>query len=650
MKNKNLLNLSKSLPGKLLLTLALVIGWGNFAWAQKSVPYSYGFENNDLATEGWTASELYSLSGIKASGAYGIVVYEGSYSFRFYNNYLYPEQYLISPELETSDTGIDVSFYYTTNIASYNETFSIGYSTTTAESSSFTWYEETPTSDTSWHLYERSFPSSTKYIALKYDYINDNSRLKIFFDDIKIEISETYKRPKYLTSSTSSSSATLSWTNGNDETAWQIAYSTKEDFDPDTEGVKVDVTENPYTLSGLIENVTYYAYVRSKYVVDEETHYSEWSNENSFILYSEAIINNGSTTSNYIPIYGGGVASLTQSQFIIPSLELTSIVNKYITKLTFFTNTASKKPSTISWGDATFEVYLNMVSTEKYSSTDKTYESWGTKVFNEAKLSVSDYKMEIEFDTPFLYTGNNLMIGFKQIVAGTNSAVEWFAYSRTYGNNYGINTYGSSTSVAYIVPKVTFAFVSSTVSATIGTNGYTTFACPRPLDLTTANLPSGLKAYKAAVNGTTVNFTEINQAVPANTGMLLEGTAGQTYAIPVADSGTTPEGNAFEVNSTGGTFTAESGYTYYGLKKNSDPLVFATFAPASVAIPTNKAYLKVANTSARELTCTFDDVTGISTVNHDAKADGQYFNLAGQRVAQPVKGLYIVNGRKVVMK
>lgn len=30
--------------------------------------------------------------------------------------------------------------------------------------------------------------------------------------------------------------------------------------------------------------------------------------------------------------------------------------------------------------------------------------------------------------------------------------------------------------------------------------------------------------------------------------------------------------------------------------------------------------------------------------------EGGGYNLAGQRVAQPTKGLYIVNGRKVVMK
>jgi hypothetical protein len=44
--------------------------------------------------------------------------------------------------------------------------------------------------------------------------------------------------------------------------------------------------------------------------------------------------------------------------------------------------------------------------------------------------------------------------------------------------------------------------------------------------------------------------------------------------------------------------------------------------------------------------------TGITNVakSQEQTANSQYFNLAGQRVAQPTKGLYIVNGKKVIVK
>lgn len=48
----------------------------------------------------------------------------------------------------------------------------------------------------------------------------------------------------------------------------------------------------------------------------------------------------------------------------------------------------------------------------------------------------------------------------------------------------------------------------------------------------------------------------------------------------------------------------------------------------------------------------FEEVpaTGIDTVNRDTMNNNQYYNLSGQRVAQPTRGLYIVNGKKIILK
>ena len=189
------------------------------------------------------------------------------------------------------------------------------------------------------------------------------------------------------------------------------------------------------------------------------------------------------------------------------------------------------------------------------------------------------------------------------------------------------------------------------VNTTLGTNGYATFASPYPLDLTTANMPEGLTAYKAAVSGTTVTFTELNQTVPANSGILLQGGAGETYNIPVVASGTAVSENAFLVNEGGATFDAESSYSYFGLIKDSSPLTFGVFAPGSVAIPANKAYLKVLTSSlsgSRLIAVFEDEATGISEVRGEMEEDRGYYNLSGQRVAKPSKGLYIVNGKKIM--
>jgi len=456
--------------------------------------------------------------------------------------------------------------------------------------------------------------------------------------------------------------ASFTWTNGDgtDATAWKIKYSTSKGFDPDETGVSVNVDTNPYTLEGLTEGTTYYARICADY---GSSHYSSWNGTEIEFTPSntiETLVNNGTDKSYNLPIQGSSVSNnastMVKSQYVIPSSSLGDVSGRQITKLTFYAENTS-----ISWGTATFEVYLNEVSYTAFPSTN--FGSWGTKVFNSASLSVSGNEMVVELNTPYNYNGGNLQIGFKQTGVGSKSSSTWYSVKDGgYANLaiYGTGT-GSTGTRTYYAPKVTITSVPITTDPVqMGENGFTTYASSRKLDLTEANLPSGLKAYKAeSVSGNIVRFTEIDQTVSANTGILLKGTANTTYNIPVVDSGTEPEGNLLKVNTTGSTFTADGDYTYFGMKKatsSSDQLTFATFAPGTVAIPANKAYLEVLTSSlpaeGRTLTCVFDDeeTTAIKNVERETLNLESCFDLQGRRVAQPTKGLYIVNGKKYVVK
>ena len=96
---------------------------------------------------------------------------------------------------------------------------------------------------------------------------------------------DTCYTPTALTvdpNSITSSSASLSWTSGYNETAWEIEYKT----DDDANWSSVNVTTNPYTLSGLTANTTYK--VRIKAICDE-THQSDWSTDTSFTTACSSI-------------------------------------------------------------------------------------------------------------------------------------------------------------------------------------------------------------------------------------------------------------------------------------------------------------------------------------------------------------------------
>ena len=75
-------------------------------------------------------------------------------------------------------------------------------------------------------------------------------------------------------------------------------------------------------------------------------------------------------------------------------------------------------------------------------------------------------------------------------------------------------------------------------------------------------------------------------------------------------------------------------------------------APASGVVYIDKSNVNTSTGAHEFLAMSFGDVTGIEslTPNPSPKGEGsEYFNLAGQRVAQPAKGLYIVNGKKVLV-
>ena len=75
---------------------------------------------------------------------------------------------------------------------------------------------------------------------------------------------------------------------------------------------------------------------------------------------------------------------------------------------------------------------------------------------------------------------------------------------------------------------------------------------------------------------------------------------------------------------------------------------------AAFDLAANKAYLAVPTATQAPSFFWFNEntPTGISQIENGEMRieNSEVYNLAGQRVANPTKGLYIVNGRKVVIK
>lgn len=217
---------------------------------------------------------------------------------------------------------------------------------------------------------------------------------------------------------------------------------------------------------------------------------------------------------------------------------------------------------------------------------------------------------------------------------------------------------GGNNTIDYYDILIAIRTGDATVSGTITPAGWSSFASSYPLDLSTLNATSGATAYYAsAADGNTVTLTSTTATVPAGEGLMIKGNAGETFTIGVAAGGTAINGNLLKAGD--GTEVAAStagAYHYvFGYKKPDDVVTeygFYNLADPTI-VPAGKAYLETALVAgARSLSIVFDDeTTGIENFTPALpEGEGAVYNLRGQRVAQPTKGLYIVNGKKVIIK
>lgn len=200
--------------------------------------------------------------------------------------------------------------------------------------------------------------------------------------------------------------------------------------------------------------------------------------------------------------------------------------------------------------------------------------------------------------------------------------------------------------------------VCSTATVSVGATGWSTFSSDKALDFTNAEV----EAYMiTGFEGTTLTTSKVTGTVPASTGLLVKGTASTSYTVPVVESSTTDvTANKMVACVSATTVNAGTGTDVnYVLMNNNGKAEFQWIGSISANIGANKAYLTLANgpkptsNNAPGLTIDIDNnTTGIANTNltNRKNENGQYYNLNGQRVAQPTKGLYIVNGKKVIMK
>ena len=196
---------------------------------------------------------------------------------------------------------------------------------------------------------------------------------------------------------------------------------------------------------------------------------------------------------------------------------------------------------------------------------------------------------------------------------------------------------------------------------TVPESGVGTFSADVNLEL-----PDGLQAHfctylKEVDEGLAIKIISIDgNVISANTGMLMSGTGGETYRLKyTAEPGATNESNKLVAVVESEHIPATNGlYTNFMMKGGR--FVKILEEDESVMMPAHRAYLplltaEVANANVIGIIWDDDTVTGLDGVAADdnrtnPNLDGTIYNLQGQKVDHPTRGIYIINGKKVVIK
>jgi hypothetical protein len=220
--------------------------------------------------------------------------------------------------------------------------------------------------------------------------------------------------------------------------------------------------------------------------------------------------------------------------------------------------------------------------------------------------------------------------------------------------------------IAY-TPETGAYTLSCETTVDLGETGYATYSNDNKFKVV------GAIANFVTVSGSTATLVPqaADAVLPAknvtneagkNGGVILSGDAGtkatiksvasDAVAVDASDNLMAGSGNAsYNIATQFGEGDTYTGYVLF--KDETNPLGFYKVKSDANTLAAHKAFLAVPTGATAPEFIGFGETTGISEelrVKSEGFATAPVYNLAGQRVAQPTKGLYIVNGKKVVIK
>ena len=299
-------------------------------------------------------------------------------------------------------------------------------------------------------------------------------------------------------------------------------------------------------------------------------------------------------------------------------------------------------------------------------TTDEYYYNYSSSTASETDV-IDGLTFEINENgtTPKLYTGFGLMYpvyklnadgsnsssaisyGKVGIADGTTDQVAVYTYINNYGNGgtktailLGDETYSLYRYSDLLTMVEVYSPTSSTaISLTVPALGYTTF-----VPSNNVVVPSDVEVYTVTISDdgeVTLYAVETGDVIPAQTGVLVKADPGD-YSFAIS----TGAAYALENNDlVAALSTVTSEGTQYVL---GDGTSGVGFYKASGSIAAGEAYLVYSGSASALLID--ETTTSIQKIENNVVDEDAYYTIDGIKVKTPTKGIYIHNGKKVVVK
>lgn len=439
---------------------------------------------------------------------------------------------------------------------------------------------------------------------------------------------------------------------------WTVAYSTDKTFES---AERIDVNESTATLASLSTDQVYYVRVKAVYGTDQE---SDWSNVCSVEPTTKLLVGSGDGISRFLPFSNWYHYGLTQQ--IYTAKELGNKAGS-IMALDFFRTDDNECNNTI-------EIYL--VKTDKTAFTNSS--DWisvteAEKVYDGKMQFESNQWTTIELTKPFDYDGvSNLALIVYDKKVSEDSYGDYRAF-RTFNVNDNQTLYfRSDREDPTIRPTVTGnrskeknqLRIRMADKVTMNGLGIMSYASDNVLDFSnisdlTAHYASG---FTSTANNAGVLTMKQTETTPAGEGLMLKGTANETFYVPALFN-LTPE--ALTGNSLKGLTkiteveTTEGDKTNFILSQQKGVIAWYPLA-AKYALKAHSAYLQLLTNDVftgdgtRAISMEFEDgvTTGLIQIATGEAEDGDWYGIDGIKFNQKPtqRGVYINNGRKVIVK